>query len=169
MIIHCTKKLLTELKAKPTTEEPPKDPFLSWHANMFYIDRRKCVLITNDITLFALFIPALKKPDFQNFDLIFGQHLLKNLMQEGIGQSQIETLLSKCLEITYDKTNNRSVLGSMNDQRFLVECFIQDEGGLARTNIFELNHRLNRNILSAIDYKHPIEMFVEQLKTTQLT
>lgn len=78
MLIRCTKKLLSELKVKPTNEDLPKDPFWSWHANMFYIDRRKCVLITNDITLFTLFIPALKKPDFQKFDIVFGQHLFEN-------------------------------------------------------------------------------------------
>ena len=169
MLIRCTKKLLSELKVKPTNEDPPKDPFWSWHANMFYIDRRKCVLITNDITLFTLFIPALKKPDFQKFDLIFGQHLFENLMHEGIAQNQIEILLSECNKIQYDKTNNRSVLGSMNDQRFLVEYFIQSEGGLAKTNIFELNRRLNRNIFSAIDLKYPIKMLIRQLDSQNQT
>jgi hypothetical protein len=116
-----------------------------------------------------LFIPALKKPDFQKFDIVFGQHLFENLMNEGIPQNQIEILLSECNKIQYDKTNNRSVLGSMNDQRFMVECFIQSEGGLARTNIFELNRRLNRSILSAIKGSHPIEMLIKQLDSQNQT
>jgi len=166
MIIRCTQKLLSELKTKPTNEENPRDPFWSWHANIFHIERRKCVLVTNDITLFTMFIPALKKPDFQTFYFIFVQHLFKNLLHEEIPQSQIEIVLSECKEIQYKKTNNRSVLGSMNDQKYQLEYIIQAEGGLARTNIYELNHKLNRNILSAIDYKYPIEMFAKQLKAT---
>ncbi len=164
MIIRCTQKLFAELKKKPTTEVPPKDPFWSWHANVFHIERRKCVLITNDTTLFTMFIPALKKPDFQSFHFVFGQHLFKNLLYEEIPQNQIETVLSECEGIKYEKTNNRSVLGSMNDQRFQLEYLIQAEGGLAGTEIYKLNHKLNRNILSAIDYKYPIEMLRKKLQ-----
>ena len=130
---------------------------------MFYIERRKCVLVTNDTTLFSLFIPYLKKPDFQSFHYMFGQFLFKNMLYEQIPQNQIETILDQCQKIDYGKTNNRSVLGSMNDQRFQLEYFIQSMGGLAQTDIYELNHHINRNILSAINYKHPIDMFSEQL------
>jgi hypothetical protein len=164
MIIRCTQKLFAELKKKPTKEVPPKDPFWSWHANVFHIERRKCVLITNDTTLFTMFIPALKKPDFQSFHFMFGQHLFKNLLYEEIPQNQIESVLSECEGIKYEKTNNRSVLGSMNDQRFQLEYLIQAEGGLAGTEIYKLNHKLNRNILSAIDYKYPIEMLRKKLQ-----
>jgi len=59
MIIRCTKKLLAELKRRPIPEESEGDTFWSRHANVFRIERRKCVLITNDTTLFAMFIPAL--------------------------------------------------------------------------------------------------------------
>lgn len=164
MIIRCTQKLLTELKVKPTNEESPKDPFWSWHANVFHIDRRKCVLVTNDTTLFTLFIPALRKPEFQTFQIVFGQYVFKYLLHERIPQRQIETVLAECEKIKFDKTNNRSVLGSMNDQKFQLEYMIQAGGGLAKTDIYELNHNLNRNVLSAIDYKYPIEMFEEKLR-----
>ena len=96
------------------------------------------MLITNDKTLFCLFIPSLKKPDFQSFHDVFGQSLFKNLLYEQIPQDQIETVLDECQEIQYGKTNNRSVLGSMNDQRFVLENFIQSEGGLAQTDVYEL-------------------------------
>ncbi|MCF8068856.1 MAG: hypothetical protein K9L30_09750 [Desulfobacterales bacterium] len=163
MKIRCTQKMLSELKEKPVLEYDSTDPFWSWHANMFYIERHKCVLITNDITLFTLFIPALKKPDFQNFKLIFGQQLFKNLLHEKIPQNRIEIVLSGCEKIQYRKTNNRSVLGSMNNQRAYLEAVIQNEGGLERTDIFKLNHKLNRYILSPIGYNRPVEMFIEQL------
>jgi hypothetical protein len=163
MIIRCTQKLLSELKIKPAVVESVADSFWCWHANVFYIERRKCVLVTNDKTLFCLFIPSLKKPDFQSFHYVFGQFLFKNLLYEQISQNQIETVLDECREIHYGKTNNRSVLGSMNDQRFQLECFIESMGGLAQTDVYELNHHLNRSIMGAIKYKHPIEMFSEQL------
>ena len=164
MIIHCTQKLLAELKTKPTQGESASDPFWSWHAKVFHIERRKCVLITNDTTLFTIFIPALKKPDFELFHFVIGQHLFKNLLSENIPQRQIEAVLSECENIKYQKTNNRSVLGSMNDQKLQLEYLISAEGGLARTDIYELNQNLNRNLLSAIGHKHPIKMLKEKLE-----
>ena len=164
MIMCCTKKFLSELKRNPGKEDPIIDSFWSWHANTFYIERRKCVLVTNDITLFTMFIPALKKPDFQSFNFIFGQQLFKNLLHEKIPRNQIETILAECEELQYKKTNNRSVLGSMNELKFQLEYHIEAEGGLERTDIFELNHRLNRTIMSSIKYKYPIEMFIEKLQ-----
>lgn len=147
-----------------TKEAALKESFWSWHANTFYIERRKYVLVTNDITLFTIFIPALKKPDFQSFHFIFGQQLFKNLLHEKIPQKQIETILSECEDIQYKRTNNRSVLGSMNELKFQLEYHIGAEGGLARTDIFRLNHQLNRTIMNPIKCKHPIEMFMEKIQ-----
>ena len=99
MIIRCAQKLLAELKNEPTEEESAKDLFWTWHANVFLIERRKCVLITNDTTLFTMFIPALKKPDFESFHFVIGQHLFKNFLHENIPQRQIEAVLSECENI----------------------------------------------------------------------
>ena len=164
MNICCTKKLLSELKKNPGKKDAIIDSFWNWHANTFDIERRKCVLVTNDITLFTIFIPGLKKPDFQAFHFIFGQQLFKNLIYEKIPQKQIETILSECEDIQYKRTNNRSVLGSMNELKFQLEYHIEAQGGLAKTDIFELNHQLNRTIMSPIKYNHPIEMFKEKIQ-----
>ena len=164
MNICCTKKFLSELQKNPGKEDAIIDSFWSWHANIFYIERRKCVLVTNDTTLFTMLIPVLKKPDFQSFHFIFGQHLFKNLLNEEIPQKQIETILSECEDIQYKKTNSRSVLGSMNELKFQLEYHIGAKGGLAKTDIFELNQQLNRTIMSPIKYKRPIEMFMEKMQ-----
>ncbi len=52
----------------------------------------------------------------------------------------------------------------MNELKFQLEYHIEAEGGLERTDIFELNHRLNRTIMSSIKYKYPIEMFIEKIQ-----
>ena len=131
MTIRCTEELLRELRIQSVSAEYEGDPFWNWHANVFRIERRKCVLITNDTTLFAMFIPAVLKPDFESFDFVIGEHLFKNLLYENIPRAQIEAVLSECRNIKYQKSNNRRVLGSMNDQRFQIEYRIAAEGGLA--------------------------------------
>ncbi|MDR3603264.1 MAG: hypothetical protein P4L38_01425 [Syntrophaceae bacterium] len=164
MIIRCTQKLLAELKIGLMHEPSENDPFWSWHANVFHVERRKCVLITNDMTLFTMFIPGLKKPDFKSFHFVIGEHLFKNLLYENIPQPQIEAVLSQCRNMTFQKTTNRRVLGSMNDQKTQLEYLISAEGGLARTNIYELNKEVNRVTFSAINRRRPIDVLKEELR-----
>jgi hypothetical protein len=52
----------------------------------------------------------------------------------------------------------------MNDQRFQIEYRIAVEGGMARTNIYELNHSLNEVPFSAIKHRRPIVMSKTKLK-----
>jgi hypothetical protein len=107
---------------------------------------------------------ALKKSDFDFFHRVIQEHLFKNLRYESLPQSQIESVLTKCRHIEFRKTNNRRVLGSMNDQKLQLEYLILAEGCLARTNIYELNQALNRTNYSAINRRRPIEKLQEKLK-----
>ncbi len=148
--LRCTKKLLTELKRGPSDGTQSADEFGCWHANLLRIDRRKCVLFTHDKTLYTFFVPGLTKPHFQNFDEVFRQNLFKSLMSENLPQKHIEIFLDDIRKIEITKTNNRSVLGSMNDLTFQLQCQIADEGGLSVADISKLNHDINRIPMSAI-------------------
>ena len=156
-VLRCTKKLLNELKIKSPEETNYSGALGSWHANLLRIDRRKCVLFTHDGTLFSFLVPGLKRPQFQNFRVVFGQNLFKNLRLESLPQNQIETILEEHLDILISKTNNRSVLGSMNDLAFQLRYKISADGGLAHVNFAELNHYLNRIHMGAIEETYSID------------
>ena len=149
-ILRCTKKLLNELKTKPLEGPAFSDKVGSWHANLIRVDRRKCILFTHDATLYSFLVPGLKKPQFDNFTEVFGQNLFKNLLWENFPQNQIEIVLDEHREIIISKTNNRSVLGSMNDLAFQLKYRIAAMGGLINVDLSELNHELNRIPMSAI-------------------
>lgn len=163
-IIRCTEKLLKELKVRPSEEWPQNGYIGGWHANLLRIERRKCVIVTNDQTLYTLFIPALKKPEFERFGEIFGQHLFKNLCCEGFAQHQIERVLADNQEITIAKTNNRSVLGSMNDVAYQIEHRVRTLDGLDRLDLEAFNQELNRIPMGAINYKFSIEALKSKLE-----
>ncbi len=65
--------------------------------------------------------------------------------------------------VTLAKTADLSVLGVMNDMAFHCEVIIADSGGLAHTDIAELNQSLRRNINSTRGYQPPIELTIERL------
>ena len=156
-ILRCTKKLLTELKTKPSEGAISSNELGCWHANLLRIDRRKCILFTNDATLYSFFVPGLKKSQFENVREVFGQNLFKNLLWENFPQNQIEIVLDEHREIIIAKTNNRSVLGSMNDLAFQLKYRIGAMGGLFNVDLVELNHELNRIPMSAIKEIYSID------------
>ena len=60
-LIRCTVKLLKELTQEPVANVTPiRDVIGGWHANLLRIERKKCVLVTNDRALYTIFIPGLK-------------------------------------------------------------------------------------------------------------
>ena len=155
--IQCTQKLLKELKVKPEEIQPELSSLANWYANLLLIDRRKCVLLTHQSTLYSVFIPGLKKPDFIHFPEVIGQNIFENLLQEDIPQEQLELVLDEFQTISYTKTSNRSVLGSMNDLAFQLNCRVSADGGLNNIDIYEVNHYLNQTPMSAIKDTYPIE------------
>src|SRR3990167_4030801 len=107
--IRCTKKLLAELPS-PLEDAVSKSTILGdWHAKLLQIERRKCVLFTNDETLFSVFVPMLKKPHFQNLASVFLDSLMQTLKSEAFDEI-IEQVKDDYTEnLTYGTTNNRSV------------------------------------------------------------
>jgi hypothetical protein len=163
-ILRCTQKLLSELKLKPSDSMQQPSELSSWHANLLRIDRRKCVLFTHDTTLYSFFVPGLKKPDFNNICEVFRQNLFKSLMAENLSQKHIEIFLDDIREIEIYKTNNRSVLGSMNDLTSQLKYQIADEGGIEIADITKLIHDLNRIPMSAIEEIYSIYELKKLLK-----
>ena len=159
-LIHCTQKLLAEI---PDRLMDPSASGESWHANLLRFDRRKCVLFTHDATLYSVFVPGLKKPEFEQLDEVFGQRLFKALVWDEFPQTLIERMLDACRAIRFTRSNNRSVLGSMNDIRFQIEVHTQHDGGLENVDLAELHHRLNRTPFGAIGYGYPVERLQEYL------
>jgi len=160
LLIHCTQKLLVEI---PDRLIDPSASGESWHANLLRIDRRKCVLFTHDATLYSVFVPGLKKPEFEHLDEAFGQRLFKALLWDEFPQTQIERMLEACRLIRCTRSSNRSVLGSMNDIRFHIGWHVEDDGGLAGVDLAHLHHRLNRIPMGAVGYEYPVERLREYL------
>jgi len=160
LLIHCTQKLLAEI---PGGLIDPTASGESWHANLLRIDRRKCALFTHDATLYSVFVPGLKKPEFEKLDEVFGQRLFKALLWDEFPQIQIERMLEACRTIRFARSSNRSVLGSMNDIRFHVEVNVEHDGGLANIDLADLHHRLNRIPFGAVGYRYPVEVLREHL------
>jgi hypothetical protein len=168
-IIHCTKKMLNELEAWPSGSVVPEplSGFLGpWHANLIRIERRKCLLLTNDRTLYSFLIPGAKKKDLGNFQELFVLHLKKNLAAEGFGPEDVNKALEEYSEIEIASTKSRSVLGSMNDLTDQADFLVSRAGGLEKCDILTMNMMLNRIPMGAIKYRYAIDKLYELFNRT---
>lgn len=81
-------------------------------------------------------------------------------MQEGFKKQLINQYLLEAGEITISRTNNKSVLGTMNEITLYNSVAQSDFSSL-----LERNKWLNTIIYKPIDYKKPINVFRESLNS----
>jgi hypothetical protein len=163
-LLHCTAKLLKELGNPPL--QPPHTPNAkglgNWYANLIRIDRRKCLLFTNEKTLYLFLIPAVKKENLKNIVEEFLVNLSFNLQAEGFPLRVINRVMAEYTEIGFAKTAIRHVSGSMNEFALEYECFIRREGGVVNVKMLEMNKRINRTPVSTIEYQEVLNKVLEE-------
>lgn len=155
-LIRCTKKLQKEigLKSKDLVEQEQATGHLgAWHANLLLIDRRKCVLFVNDKTLFNFIILGVKKAELAKLDDHFKSYLQCILADEGFSNQ----IIKEYDIIGFANTNNKSVMGSMNDLAFNYTISIQQDGGVNSCMLPQIIHRLNRMPMKALGYGQAID------------
>jgi hypothetical protein len=158
-LIHCTQKLLKELGNPPLQISTPEthEGLGNWYCNLLRIHPRKCLLLTNEKTLYSFLIPRVLKQNLKNLKNEFLINLNLNLRAEGFSIEVIDKVIKEYREIGFAKTASKNVLGAMNQLAFEYEVLIQDKGGVENVRIFETNRNINRTILKGIKYLHPIE------------
>jgi hypothetical protein len=158
-LIRCTKKLQKEmgLKKSDLSEEEPNYLLLgAWHANLIHIDRRKCVLFVNDKTLFNFIAPDASRAQIRELGELFRSYLSCVLEEERIEELCRARITSEYDEVAYSNTNDKSVLGSMNDLAYHYKYNIMEAGGVHSSSVPSIISRLNHMPMGAIEYRYPI-------------
>ena len=161
MILRCSKILLAVIGPSQLAEPAPATDAEDWYANLLWFQRRKCLLMTHAATLFTIFEPDVTAASLRATARLVTHLIGRELASEGLPPDTFADLEPG--NVTLAKTADRSVLGCMNDMAFHCEVIIADSGGLARTDIAELNQALRRNINSTRGYQRPIKLAIERL------
>jgi hypothetical protein len=161
VILRCTKKLLDLLDASSlrlTESEPSED---DWYANLLWVDRQKCLLITHAATLFSVFVPGVRKADLRPIGPYVVGVIELELRSEGLAINVLGPLDPD--QIVIARTASRSTLGFMKEIAQHARFRIEDAGGLDHCDIGALNHHLRRSLHNYGDaYAYPIERVLER-------
>ena len=169
IILRLTNKILKQFgKEKSLLVEFSEDAMGldEWYVNLFYLNRRKCLMFTNAGALFSFVVADVSRKDIQDLPELFRKELSKALFYEEFSTSQIQGIMKLVDKITFAKTSNRSVLSSMNQMIFEFECMVGKYAHLGDDGMITVNKKLNKLLRSAIgkgrnDYGVPIECFRE--------
>ncbi len=155
MVLRCTRKLLDLLRpAEPLADVPPTGN--DWYANLLWIDRRKCLLLTHAGTLFAVFRPDVRKPDLQPLGDYVVSAVQAELLAEGLPLDPFGRL--DPAELHLARTASRSVLGFMNEMAFQIRWQAEGVGGLEYCDPRAINRQMRRTLYSKDGYTEPLDL-----------
>ena len=142
--IHITKKLEKLIKKLIVTDQNSDSGILGkWNATVFYIDRKKCWLITNGLTKYNVILTDIKASDLKNIEETFKNALYGQLTYDGIIMD-FENLNSIIGKLNFLPTDNdRSTTGFQNHNLESLDWWKYEFGSLENMPIKDLTNRLN--------------------------
>jgi len=161
VLVRCTARLLDLLGKRDLVlvDDPPGDD--DWYANLLWLDRRKCVLLTHAGTLFPVFIA-----DVRNRDLQPPGPLLTARIEAALADERLPTGLLGPLDpegVRIGRTASPSILGFMNDSALACRYSIERAGGLEHTDLDDLNRFLRRQLHNCDGYRQPLDLVMDRL------
>jgi hypothetical protein len=146
MIFRLSQKLATKIKAGKLSEAPLNpNEYADWSANLFKVGRTQCIILSNTKSLYSCLMYAQGITNDRRF-IQRSLGLIHDLMEDdGMGDLYERYVLPATGTVTFAKSLNRSVIGSMKELTFSAQLAIErDEAPYAA------GKRLNGILLSAI-------------------
>lgn len=127
-VIGATKKLQNELKSPVRDLNDYQDVagIYRWHANLITVKGKKCLLLMNNETGVNLTLLGLKEEQFEHLDNVIKGSLQQLFQLLDIDKKAAYYILDATEEIVYTKTENRSVIGMMNEIKARIDEMVHD-------------------------------------------
>ncbi|HZH60276.1 MAG TPA: plasmid pRiA4b ORF-3 family protein [Metabacillus sp.] len=145
MLIQCTRKLLEQLNIK-SDSHVEENPLFSWHAHFLLVNRRKAVVLVNDLARYVIVLHGLKAKDYKSFDQLLVEAIRETFEAEGIRDDVLDKYLTHSMEITYSKTKDRTSVARLNKACETIYFYqdLLDHDDVINT---ELSKRVSRSLV----------------------
>ncbi|CAZ94357.1 DUF6933 domain-containing protein [Zobellia galactanivorans] len=142
--IHTTKKLQKLVKKLISTDQNHDSGKLGkWNGTVFYVDRKKCWLLTNGLTKYNVILTDIKASDLTNIDSIFKESFFGQLVYDGIitDFEKLDLIIGQLEFLPTD--NDRKTTGYQNHRLRDLDWWKYEFGSLENMPIKDLTNRLN--------------------------
>lgn len=114
-----------------------------WNATVFYVDRKKCWLISNAKTQYLVLLTDIKTADLKNIEEIFKNAFYGQLVYDGI-QTDFENVNLKIGGLDFLPTDNdRKTTGFQNHRLQDLDWWKYEFGSLDNMPLKDLTNRMN--------------------------
>lgn len=114
-----------------------------WYFNIVWIDGRKNALLMHAATTFPILVPDVRVADLRPIGTWLRTTVESALTSEGLAPETLGDFTNSYVVVA--RATDRRVLGYMNQSSLYAQHRIDHDGGLASTDIADLNHRLRRD------------------------
>ena len=119
VVLRCTQKLLARLKRAEVPADVASTTRLGdWYGNILQIGRRQHLLFISERSRLPVVIPI---REAKRLEAVFPDAVCDVLAAAGISAEDIADERSRMSEISFGRTNNRSLLGTLNDFAFIAQ------------------------------------------------
>jgi hypothetical protein len=143
--IHVTKKLEKTIRKVVQTGLPEGKPgsLGKWNAALFYVDRKKCWLVTNALTKYSVILPDISAATLPTIDKLFRFALRDQLLYDGFKTSQheVEYLIGDLIFLPTD--NDRKTTMFQNHRLYELEFYKYRYGCLEEMPLNKLTNYMN--------------------------
>ncbi|WP_117882284.1 DUF6933 domain-containing protein [Aureibaculum luteum] len=162
--IHTSKKLEKLVKKLIQTNSKRECGILGkWNATVFYVDRKKCWLISNAKTQYLVILTGIKTTELKNIEEIFKNAFYGQLVYDGI-ITDFENLNEIIGELEFLPTDNdRKTMGFQNHRIRDLEWWKDEFGSLENMPIKDLTNRLNTSPIH-IGKGHRMSDYTDSIK-----
>lgn len=146
--IHVSKKMEKSIKKSMTfTDNVEHGPLGKWNATLFYMDRKKCWLISNATTQYVFVLTGINSEKVKYITELFRNTLYTQLCYDGIliDSETIERLIGEIRFLPTD--NDKRTTGFQNRRIYELSLWKEQYGFLVDMPIKELTHRMNNSLL----------------------
>jgi hypothetical protein len=119
VVIRCTKKLLNRFPPPHDSRAISTTRLGDWFANEVWVGRQRYILLVNATTRLPVVIPA---RDVRNIGLHLRNALIPLLQAINVPAAAIEREVADMVEWCVAPTNDRSVLGSINEFTHMMKA-----------------------------------------------
>jgi hypothetical protein len=157
MIIRLTQKLAQRIKVNLSRNLPlAEDPFADWSAHLFTAQRAHYIIMTNARSLYSIVMHGggVTNDDKFVYDALF--HLRELMKLDGALPIYHRFIVPTTRIIHFSRTNDKKVLGSMNDFIFQAKWILREP----TSTPFDAAIQINKGPMSMLNYANPKEALV---------
>lgn len=165
MILHVTDKLRKKLHLPALQRvDESTGAHLRWYGNVFTADRAQYILTTNAASLFSVVVFGRGITDDSKYILRFLSALRDHMEDLDLQHIYQQAFVAGAGAVSFAKTIDRSVLGSMNDMVSICRHRLT----LDDVSPWDLSKDLNDTPFGAIEYQYPQKVFRGMAADTQV-